>query len=355
MSTAKMTLIGMYNYDNTLFDNLTMPTGINKNDVVNSLLLQGGEFEVLYPRPDFMKYAIGAWSVKWERTFAEWLRGTQASFNPIHNYDRIEDVRDEHRGTHAQTETADYTDARTANLTDKRTADLQDQRTADLTDERTADLTHERTADLTDERTADLTNERTPDLTETKTPILTDKTSFNNKDTTTQLTVSETEHTVAAYDSASYQPSSKDTINNGSSEQSHAGDVTVDHYGSETNTTTGTDTTTETGTDTTTHTGTDTTTETGTDTMKHTGTDTTNTTGTDTMEHTGTDNTRHAGTLSDVSGTDNYTDIHTAHMYGNIGVTTSAAMLSDFYKISEWNLLEHICDVFISELLIPVY
>ena len=323
MSTAKMTLIGMYNYDNTLFANLTMPDGINKNDVINSLLLQGGEFEVLYPRPDFMKYAIGAWSVKWERTFAEWLRGTQASFNPIHNYDRIEDIRDEHRGTHAHTETADYTDARTANLTDKRTADLQEQRTADLTDERTADLTHE----------------RTPDLTDTKTPTLTDKTSFNNTDTTTQLTVSETEHTVAAYDSASYQPSSKDTINNGSSQQSHAGDVTIDHYGNETNTTTGTDTTTETGTDT----------------MTHTGTDTTNTTGTDTMTHTGTDNTRHAGTLSDVSGTDNYTDIHTAHMYGNIGVTTSAAMLKEFYDISKWNLYEHICDVFISELLIPVY
>ena len=323
MSTAKMTLIGMYNYDNTLFANLTMPEGINKNDVINSLLLQGGEFEVLYPRPDFMKYAIGAWSVKWERTFAEWLRGTQASFNPIHNYDRIEDIRDEHYGTHAHTETADYTDARTADLTDKRTADLQEQRTADLTDERTADLTHE----------------RTPDLTDTKTPTLTDKTSFNNTDTTTQLTVSETEHTVAAYDSASYQPSSKDTINNGSSQQSHAGDVTIDHYGSETNTTTGTDTTTETGTDTMTHTGTDTTTETG----------------TDTMTHTGTDNTRHAGTLSDVSGTDNYTDTHTAHMYGNIGVTTSAAMLKEFYDISKWNLYEHICDVFISELLIPVY
>lgn len=323
MSTAKMTLIGMYNYDNTLFANLTMPEGINKNDVINSLLLQGGEFEVLYPRPDFMKYAIGAWSVKWEHTFAEWLRGTQASYNPIHNYDRIEDIRDEHRGTHAQTETADYTDERTADLTDERTANLQELRTADLTDERTADLTHE----------------RTPDLTDTKTPRLTDKTSFNNSDTTTQLTVSETEHTVAAYDSASYQPSSKDTINNGSSQQSHAGDVTVDHYGSETETQTGTDTTTETGTDT----------------MVHTGTDTMNTTGTDTMKHTGTDNTRHAGTLSDVYGTDNHTDIHTAHLYGNIGVTTSAALLSEFYKISEWNLLEHICDVFISELLIPVY
>ena len=48
-------------------------------------------------------------------------------------------------------------------------------------------------------------------------------------------------------------------------------------------------------------------------------------------------------------------DVHKAHMYGNIGVTTSASMLSEFYNISKWSLLEHICDVFISELLIPVY
>lgn len=307
MASAKMTLIGMYNYDNTLFANMTFPEGIEKNDVINALLLQGGEFEVLYPRPEFMKYAIGAWSVKWERTFAEWLRGTEASWNPIHNYDRIEDIRDEHRGTHAKTETADYTDARTANLTDERTANLSEERTADLTDERTADLTDERTADLEE------------------------KTTLNNTDTNTQLIDGTTEHEVAAYNSSAYQPSSKDTISNGKSEVEHTGDVTVD----------------TTGTDTMTHTGTDTTT--------HTGTDTTATTGTDTMTHTGTDNTRHAGTLSDVSGTDNYTDIHTAHMYGNIGVTTSASMLSEFYKISEWNLLEHICDVFISELLIPVY
>ena len=323
MASAKMTLIGMYNYDNTLFANMTFPEGIEKDDVVNALLLQGGEFEVLYPRPEFMKYAIGAWSVKWERTFSEWLRGTQASFNPIHNYDRTEDIRDEHYGTHAKTETADYTDARTANLTDARTANLSEQRTANLTDERTADLT--------DERTADLTEERTPDLEE--------KTTLNNTDTNTQIIDGTTEHQVAAYNSSAYQDSSKDTISNGKSEVAHTGDVTVD--------TTGTDTTTTTGTDTTTHTGTDT--------MTHTGTDTTATTGTDTMTHTGTDNTRHAGTLSDVSGSDNYTDTHTAHMYGNIGVTTSAALLSEYYKISEWNLLEHICDVFISELLIPVY
>ena len=308
MASAKLTLIGLYQWDNSLFNDMILPDGIDKDLLVDSLMLQGGEFEVLYPDPSFMKRSIKIWSSKWYRTFAEWLRGTQATWNPIHNYDRIEDIRNENRSSENRTTTADYTDSRTANLQDKRTADLEEKRTADLEDKRTADLKDKRTADLNEETT------------------------FDNIDTTTQLTVQETEHSVAAYDDATgYSPSSKDTINNGSSEVAHSG--TVD------NATTGTDTMNHTGTDT----------------MNHTGTDTVNTSGTDTIDHTGTDKTNHKGTLSDVSGTGSETNIHTAHMYGNIGVTTSAAMLREFYDISTWNLYEHICDVFIGELLIPVY
>ena len=36
---ANMTLIGLYNYDNTLFDNLTLPEGINKDIAVNEILM----------------------------------------------------------------------------------------------------------------------------------------------------------------------------------------------------------------------------------------------------------------------------------------------------------------------------
>ena len=323
MASAKMTLIGLYNWDNTLFNDMVLPDGIDKDLLIDSLILQGGEFEVLYANPDFMKKSIKIWSNKWYRTFAEWLRGTKETWNPIYNYDRFEDSRDEGRRKESRKTTADYSDLRTEDLTDKRTADLQDERTTDLTDKRTADLKEELIKDMTDKRTADLKEDTT----------------FNNTDTTTQVTAGSTTHEVAAYDSSSYSPSSKDTINNGESKVAHTGNVTNE----------------TTGTDTMNHTGTDTTAQTGTDTMNHTGTDTNKTTGTDTMNHTGTDETTHKGTLSDVSGSEDNTNLHSAHMYGNIGITTSAAMLKEFYDISKWNLYEHICDVFIGELLIPVY
>ncbi len=46
---------------------------------------------------------------------------------------------------------------------------------------------------------------------------------------------------------------------------------------------------------------------------------------------------------------------HSGHIHGNIGVTTSAAMLSEYLSIAEWNLYDHMADIFASEMLIPVY
>ena len=307
MASAKMTLIGMYNYRNDIFNELVLPSGIDADLFKQSLLMKGGEFEVLYPDPDFLKYSIKIWSSKWFRTFSEWLRGTEQRWNPIYNYDRFEESRNENR----------------KEFDSKTTADYSDQRKVDLDDTRTADLTEKRTADLEDENIKYLTDKRTADLNE--------KTTFDNADTTTQTDQMTTEHQVAAYDSSSYSPSSKDIVNNGQS--------TIDHTGDVTNATTGTDINEHSGTDT----------------MKHTGTDTTEHTGTDIMKHTGTDNTARKGTLSDNTGSEQTHDIHEAHLYGNIGVTTSAAMLKEFYDVSSWSLYDHMSDVFISELLIPVY
>lgn len=94
MSTMNLTLIGMYNYDEHLFDELTLPEGIDKQAFINNLLLRSGEFEVLYPSTDFMKSAIKLWGIKWRHTFEQWLVGQAATWNPIENYDRYEESTD---------------------------------------------------------------------------------------------------------------------------------------------------------------------------------------------------------------------------------------------------------------------
>ena len=108
MASATMTLIGMYNYRNDIFNELVLPTGIDADLFKNALLMKGGEFEVLYPDPDFLKYSIKIWSSKWFRTFSEWLRGTEQRWNPIYNYDRFEESRNENRKEFDSKTTADY-------------------------------------------------------------------------------------------------------------------------------------------------------------------------------------------------------------------------------------------------------
>lgn len=323
MASAKWTLIGMYQYDDTIFNDMILPTGIDADLFKQSLLMEKGEFEVLYPNPDFMRHSIQLWSAKWFRTFSEWLKGTQAQWNPIYNYDRYEEGWDDHNRKYASVNNADYSDKRTTDMEELQVVNLQDKREADLEDKRTADMSENRILNTKDSNEKNLKDEST----------------FNNQDTTSQTKESTTEHQVAGYDSSTYQPSSKDIIDNGDSNVKHTGTVT--------NETSGTDTTAHSGTDETTTRGTDKTEHTGSETNSHTGSDRNTTSGTDEMVH--------KGKLSDLSGTEKNTNQHTAHLYGNIGVTTSSAMLAEFYNIAKWNLYEHMADVFGSELLIQVY
>ena len=57
------------------------------------------------------------------------------------------------------------------------------------------------------------------------------------------------------------------------------------------------------------------------------------------------------------SGTEkeNSKTIHEGRIHGNIGVTTSQQMLEAELKIAEWNIYEHITDLFLSEFIIPIY
>lgn len=199
MATMTLTLIGLYKVDNTLFDEMTLPSGIDKETFIDSLLMKSGEFELLYPDLDFMKSFIGLWSKKWYRTFENWLKGTQASWNPIENYDRYEESTDVKDGTLKSTGTNNMT--------------------------------------------------------------------VNGSE----------ENKVSAYDSGTYQPSGQ-TANNSN-------------------------------------------------------TNATNNNTTDEDE-----------TLT-----------HNSHIHGNIGVTQASQMLEGFYKITEWNLYDHMSDVFIREACIPIY
>lgn len=101
MATAKITLIGFNNYFESLGDDLfkylNVPAGIDKQTLVNNILLQGGEFEVLYSDPNFLQNMIGVWSNKWQRTMTKWIDALNIKYNPLENYDRMEEWVDDNK------------------------------------------------------------------------------------------------------------------------------------------------------------------------------------------------------------------------------------------------------------------
>lgn len=100
---SKLTLIGLYNYDNTALDLLSFPEGIDKNLAISTILLRCGEFELLYPSLPFVKSLCDVWSKKHYRTFEKWFAALAVEYEPLNNYDRHEIYSDTHSGQDSTT------------------------------------------------------------------------------------------------------------------------------------------------------------------------------------------------------------------------------------------------------------
>ena len=94
-SPSTMSVLGLYNYDNTLFNNMAYPTMFTTDDkttFLNNLLMEVAELEVIYTDPSFMKFAIEAWSHKELPTWQRVYNASLLEYNPIENYNRTEET-----------------------------------------------------------------------------------------------------------------------------------------------------------------------------------------------------------------------------------------------------------------------
>ena len=88
-------LYAFYRWDDTLFDLLDVPEGIDKDKLIDNILLEAGERSVIYSDPDFLKNAIGIWSNTYRATFERWAKALAIEYDPLENYDRREEWRSE--------------------------------------------------------------------------------------------------------------------------------------------------------------------------------------------------------------------------------------------------------------------
>lgn len=108
---ATMSLLGLYNWDNTIFDDMSIPDGVDKKVVINNLLRECAELEIIYPQPAALKFFINEWSKErlpvWKRLEAT----MHYEYDPISNYDRREEWIDESQGSSegtSENQTAGY-------------------------------------------------------------------------------------------------------------------------------------------------------------------------------------------------------------------------------------------------------
>ena len=297
---ARMTLIGFENYLNELEDPKSLTdkcvmssdeSGFDPSVLLASILMKGGQFEPLYTNPLFYYKMVEMWWKKWLPTFDAWDDVLRAEYNPIWN-------KDAHRVGHEDTYDS-HSGAKEYSSTVTEDNDTSGRKTS-----------KETTDDDTSFNTENHTTEQ-----------------LSGKDTTEHdsdrdVSVS---NNVSAYDAPSNNPMvpqssshTDDTLNS---------ETTETTYGKKTQT----DGTAE---------------GTGTDDKVVDYTETTAGTSDTTVETEGLENTE--GTADRDFDTD-------YHEWGNVGVTTSQAMVEAELKLRYFNLYERISDIFLDELAVRVY
>ena len=98
MAIMKITILGLEMAlkpeNKSVFDLMNLPTGIDKDALTDNIILEGGDFEVLYADPYMFRAAVGTWTSKYYRTFEKWVNALNLEYNPLENYDRMEDYSD---------------------------------------------------------------------------------------------------------------------------------------------------------------------------------------------------------------------------------------------------------------------
>ena len=101
---ARITLWGFYQYDKTLFDNIVLPDGIDKDNLVSEIMRNSGDLYPYHQVPEYLKRNITFWFSRRLFDFDRMYKSLRMEYSPIENYDRIEDIKREYKDSGTDTE-----------------------------------------------------------------------------------------------------------------------------------------------------------------------------------------------------------------------------------------------------------
>lgn len=297
-----LSILGMYNYDNSIFDGLRVPIGMEKNVLIANIFRECAELEVLFANPTTMRDMIKWWTDseydKWQKLFET----ENFEYNPVENYDRYEETITVGNSTNKTTENGNTENENTGSITHDINTSGNDVLSG----------TVELDGSVTESGTVGIDSTVNTDTTVTNNV----SGSGSNNGTTTDYKV--------AFNSGTETETNKSTVSNSATNTETSTNVTDGSVDTDSTTTTNNTTT----TDNTTKTN-----ETKTNTV-HT-VDSEN----DTSKNTGT-----YGTESNSTGSND--NKITSHIHGNIGVTSAMDLIRQQREIVKFCTYDYIVSEF---------
>lgn len=89
---ARITLYGFYQYDNTLFDGVVLPDGMDRDMLVSDIIRTSGDLYTYHQVPEQLKRNITFWFSRRLFDFDCMYKALRAEYSPIENYDRKENT-----------------------------------------------------------------------------------------------------------------------------------------------------------------------------------------------------------------------------------------------------------------------
>lgn len=113
-----LSILGMYRYDPTIFDNMVVPYGVDKENLVAEILFETAELEVLIPDSNLFKSMVGIWSNVRMKSWQDMMNVlTVRGYDPFINLDRTETETRNLRGTANNTRSFNEQNENTPDLT----------------------------------------------------------------------------------------------------------------------------------------------------------------------------------------------------------------------------------------------
>lgn len=95
MLRSQLTIQGMYHYNPNIFSDFQVPSGMDRDTMINEILIQCAELELIYPDYNILKLAIKNWTIaelpQWQRAYED----MNIEYNPIWNVDGTETIERE--------------------------------------------------------------------------------------------------------------------------------------------------------------------------------------------------------------------------------------------------------------------